>query len=524
MPFVWDSVTGLAHLATLFPGVTLERRTWARRYDDPEQLKEETVIHLPRSIDLSRLRLYAPWIRTLEALELPHRLYRFEGDFSILRDSAPKSGLLPNLQHLSFTDTCETVNQDHVNWLSVLLCPTLRSVRMLSWYPYKRLWLDFDRFPDALSDLMQKCPGLEVLEVFLRKSVRGNPGIYTPFGGPRTSGQLAHSTVLSQPMPYCQGLRQLTGSAAFLQPDILSFLGSLPSLESVILYGSAPRVSTIQPHLECKIAFPALKHLELRHLDARLTVNLCSLEPLVSSLTSAVIKFPFLQKHDWNFGDCDPPQATISALSLLSPQLTDLTIALQSGPYTVTLNPPMIESFQRLPLRSLRLSAVSLAPGISWNNVLAALPRVRVLRLCCSIEFRDLEVFSLSLPELHHLELRFIDFGPMQDTRDTVHQGISAPNDTSICLEGELYMANFSTSALYEVASLFFNKLTERTTLEQIKVLKQHMAGGCMRESYMGYPVQYPDCKGIERPYFGASKVYIRKRVFSAEFNYDVTQ
>ncbi|KAG8708026.1 hypothetical protein FRC08_000152 [Ceratobasidium sp. 394] len=453
MPFVWDSVTGLAHLLALLPGVTFERRTWNRRYDDPEQLKEEVITHLPRSFDLSRLRLYAPCVRTLEALELPHKLYRFEGDFSALRNSVSKSGLLPNLQYLTLTDICETVTPNHINWLSILLCPTLRSVQVRSWYSHKRLWLDLDQYPDALSNFMQKCPELEVLEVFPRKSIfRGSPGAYTLPGGPLTGSQPRHSAALCHSMPYFQSLGQLTGSTSFLQSDTLSFLGNLPSLESLVLYGSATSESIIQPVLECETAFPALKHLELHHLDARLTTNLCSLKPLVSSLTSAVVRFPFIQKRDWNVGDRDPPQATISAFSLLSPQLASLTIILQGGSHTITLNPPTIEAFRRLPLRLLELSAASLAPGVSWNDVLATLPGIEVLRLSCSVEFQALEAFSQSLPRLRHLELRFINFEPMQSIQDSVHQATSVSNDTPICLEGELYMTNPSVNALEKVA------------------------------------------------------------------------
>ncbi|KAG9085971.1 hypothetical protein FS749_003995 [Ceratobasidium sp. UAMH 11750] len=453
MPFAWDSVIGLKHLLALLPGVTLEWRTWNRRYDDPEQLKEEVIIHLPQSLDLSRLRLYAPYVRTLEALELPHKLYRFEGDFSALCNSASKSGLLPNLQHLTLTDICETVTQNHINWLSVLLCPTLRSVQVRSWYSQKRLWLDLDQYPDALSNIMQKCPELEVLGVFPRKSIlRGNPDAYTLPGGPLTGSQPRHSTALCHPMPYFQNLYQLTGSTSFLQSDTLFFLGNLPSLESLALYGSAARESIVQPILECETAFPTLKHLELHHIDARLTMNLCSLAPLVSSLTSAVVKFPFIQKRDWNVDDRDPPQATISAFGLLSPQLANLTIILQGGSHTITLNPPAIEAFRRLPLRSLELSAASLAPGVSWNDILAALSGIEVLRLSCSVEFQALEAFSQSLPRLRHLELRFINFEPMQSIQDGAHQATGASNDTPICLEGELYMTNFSVNALEKVA------------------------------------------------------------------------
>ncbi|KAG8792346.1 hypothetical protein FRC12_006357 [Ceratobasidium sp. 428] len=191
MPFVWGEVTGMVHLLKLLPGVMLERRSRNGRYSDSNELTEELVIHLSQSSSLGRLRLYAPFVRTLEVLELPHRFYKIEGDLSALHSTIPKSGLLPNLRYLTLTDTCETVNQDHVDWISLFLCRTLQSVRVLSWYPSKRLWLPLDQSPSALSELMQKCPNLEVLEVSPRSTIsQREPGVYIPSEGSRESRRL----------------------------------------------------------------------------------------------------------------------------------------------------------------------------------------------------------------------------------------------------------------------------------------------------------------------------------------------
>ncbi|KAG9105535.1 hypothetical protein FRC07_009206, partial [Ceratobasidium sp. 392] len=126
----------------------------------------------------------------------------------------------------------------------------------------------------------------------------------------------------------------------------------------------------------------------------------------------------------------------ISALSLLAPQLTHLEIKLPGGCYKLSLNHATVEALKCLPLRSLALSEISLAPGIGWSDILNALSGIEVLRLWCDLECQDLESFSRYLPRLRRLEVRFVDFKVLKDSRGGIYRPKSDWNaDTPFCLK-----------------------------------------------------------------------------------------
>ncbi|KAG9094284.1 hypothetical protein FRC06_010958, partial [Ceratobasidium sp. 370] len=455
VPFVWRNVSGVTQLMALIPGTVLVRHAWDRRFYDPEALETETTICLPKSLDLTRLRIYAPYVRNLEVSELPRVLYKIQGDWSVF-DRPTKFDLLPNLYSLSIKSTAKTATRDEMNWLSLFLCSNLRSIRMTSWYSHRRLWLDVERFPTFLPDVACCCPLLETVEIY--PAIVRSRNHHGPADPNRTSpnDDHAHTLEASQhyqldPVSSFQHIRQLSGSIAFLQPGIFQSIAKLPSLESLRLHADpSPGTRPTQTHITSipNNTFPALQDLELRQLDTRTTLYLCGLEPLVGRLTSIVVEFP---DREVDFDDHDRSHSVIRSLSRLAPHVAYLAVYAPGPQVQFLLDKPIVEALGNLPLRSLILPEVLLAPDIQWKDVLRALTGVQVLRLHCSVKHHELEAFATCLPQLRVLELRMIDF--MQPD----HRGPGKPNGVRevgvpVCLEGEVYIEGMKDDIMREAA------------------------------------------------------------------------
>ncbi|KAG9078911.1 hypothetical protein FS749_009030 [Ceratobasidium sp. UAMH 11750] len=454
VPFVWRNFSGVAQIVALIPGTVVVQRAWNRRFYDPKALEIETTICLSKSLDLTRLRIYAPYIRTLEVSELPRKLYKVKGDWSVF-NSTVKPGLLPNLHSLSITSTSEVATRDEINCLSLFLCSSLRSIRMKSWYSHRRLLMDVERFPTFLSEVARCCPLLETFEVY---SAVGRPlncqGITSlNYASPNDDAHAWPETRLNFVSSF-QHVRHLSGSTAFLHPGVFYSIAKLPSLESLSLYDSAPGTQfTLTDIISVPDnAFPALRQLELRHLDTYITLYLCGLEPLATRLTSIVIEFSQRSRADArDFEDHDRSHSAICSLGNLAPHIANLTVY-SSGPQArLLLDSTVIEALGRLPLQSLTLPEVLLAPNIQWKDVLGALSGVQVLRLRCTVKYHELEAFATCLPRLRVLELRMIEF--MQSNHGGFGElGAVREVGVSVCLEGEVYIEGMKDDIMREAA------------------------------------------------------------------------
>ncbi|KAG9080123.1 hypothetical protein FS749_008114 [Ceratobasidium sp. UAMH 11750] len=411
----------------------------------------ETTMCLPKSLDLTRLRIYAPYIRTLEVSELPRKLYKVKGDWPVFNSTA-KPGLLPNLHNLSITSTSKVATPDEINWLSLLLCPSLRSIRMKSWYLHRRLLMDVERFPTFLSDIARCCPLLETFEVYCAV---GRPLNYrgitsSNYTSPNDDAHAWPETRLNF-APSFQHVRHLSGSTAFLQPGLFHSIAKLPLLESLSLYDSAPGTQfTLTDIISVPgNAFPALWQLELRHLDTYITLFLCGLEPLVRRLTSIVIEFP--QSSTRDFEDHDRSHSVICSLGILAPHIANLAVYSPGQQAQLLMGNSIIEALGRLPLQSLALPEALLAPSIQWKDVLGALSGVQVLRLRCTVKYHELEAFATCLPRLRVLELRMIEF--MQSNHSGFGElGAVREVGASVCLEGEVYIEGMKDDIMREAA------------------------------------------------------------------------
>ncbi|KAG9087486.1 hypothetical protein FS749_002890 [Ceratobasidium sp. UAMH 11750] len=243
-------------------------------------------IYLPEFLnkpDFSRFDLYARFVRQVTVCDDPKRCYPRAHrppvptpvdsilNWQSLLDYASDKVLLPNLTRV----VClESDYQSSLNWLSVLLSPSVRRVGFVN---NEARWpLGSPSHP--LAQIASKSPDLEALDLY-----RDRYGAY-PTGGESWHSISAYQETLIESFAAFRKLRRLNGNLTLLYPSALQVLGGLPCLRQL-----AVSVNDVPP-LEYSTAlpddsFPSLQALSITGIkSASWIMSLWCIEPLVSRL------------------------------------------------------------------------------------------------------------------------------------------------------------------------------------------------------------------------------------------------
>ncbi|CAE6437513.1 unnamed protein product [Rhizoctonia solani] len=301
-PFVWEHTDAVETLIGMIPETRVDT------YID-EPFRPYLTMHLPKSLDISRLGIYAPHIKSLD-IPLTTSIDEYKNWGGFLSSIGTQAiELLPNLEHLRLAlprDTRgETIRLEAFNWAVAFMSSSLLSFRV---YPELRWDADIKEFSDAwiklelathlLRNLSKRCPKLNSLMI-----LPGNIELKTKVAEihPRL-GQItevvptlakfwAPLEKIHLILPRFQSLRILSATPYILEPAAFIALSKLPCLESLTMR-DVQLDNDWQGYcykLDSELtdqSFPALQHLELIDLLHDTLIHICNQRPLAQALHS----------------------------------------------------------------------------------------------------------------------------------------------------------------------------------------------------------------------------------------------
>ncbi|KAG9120896.1 NADH:ubiquinone oxidoreductase, partial [Ceratobasidium sp. 392] len=408
VPIVWEDMD-LKPVLMLIPDVVvLEHRN---------NVLLGLSFELPATLDTTRLDFYGQYVSTLTAA-IPYTV-KFPQGRPTIGEQVLSKPLLPNLQRL-VVNTRGSVRNEHVDWIPKLLSPNVKGFEMRSVYATKTAgvtghdlsaypWLDYKQCLKLLDEVFLKCPTIKNLRIF--------PTV--------TESASSRIPAFCQKIAKFQHLSSLTVGAGSAGSEILQTLGQFPALESLSLVSDTflPGPNEISTTWLDK-SFPVLRRLNLFGINPRMVEGIRRAPQLFRMLTTV-----FITVGRRRMNECAQTYYAIRLLEQNSSQIVDLTILGTNYPF------PCFRSFVKvigkMPLRRLRLGAVELNPDIkaivdtqetgmtglkknspvlNWEEFLAAVPHLEVLRLDDQrLELSRLQTFASALPKLQLLSLWALD-------------------------------------------------------------------------------------------------------------------
>ncbi|KAF8598822.1 hypothetical protein BDV93DRAFT_512204 [Ceratobasidium sp. AG-I] len=323
------------------------------------------VITLPDTLDLSRFKIYAPWVQQLEVFRYETK-YQFDNS-SKLVDIAAERLLLPNLRSVSLSTDLKVYPEDYKVLVELFVCPSLVEIRHMSDYRPQH-------YLTALSahSLIQKtsivCPGIRRLEVYPDKHDFSNYKYSNLVSSP--------DAAIPRILAGFSNLQSLSSTSFILKPAVLKALGSLPLLESLCIldYDSVDEGSKVALDEDFQVLdtwFPALRTLQIYDLHHEDIDAIWSQPPLVQKLRAVTIRcYPVTPTDDRFYYDEEEAEEEeeesegqewinkfIADLSRASPHIEELDLhfdpfSLDSFTYSLL---DAQKYLHRLPLRSIRV-------------------------------------------------------------------------------------------------------------------------------------------------------------------------
>ncbi|KAG8788691.1 hypothetical protein FRC12_014308 [Ceratobasidium sp. 428] len=439
LPVIWEEVD-FRDILLLIPGVTVTLG------EPSSSTAPEYIFNLPPVIDLSRVKVYSPAVKTLTTtcpytVNIPHKALK----------SMTQAGLrpmLPNLQRL-LINICSIVRREHFTWIPLVLHSGLLSLEMymlMGGYAEnvheKHAWLDRDICFGLIDQLSRTCPQLETLRLFPREHVKYSQKVK------RTSISIRVIDLIDQISSFKSGksvtrwrvpfqilggfthLRSLTFSGTMVRQPLFVALGRLPRLETLSLRADESQFQ-VDDENSANIpedSFPSLQHLDLYQLNEYAISRICNIAPLFRHLISVSIIFKGKPSYfGTHFSDrINRSEVAVACLGVNSPHVERLTIL----PYgfclsEFTLSWSTIEKFRRMPLRYLRAGVIKLGPNDSlsfdfgapqidrsprWEDFLTAVPQLEELRMDSKhVSLDELRLLGSYLPRLRLLVFWQVD-------------------------------------------------------------------------------------------------------------------
>ncbi|KAL5638193.1 hypothetical protein ACGC1H_005033 [Rhizoctonia solani] len=436
-PHVWETVDNPVALALLIPGTSV--MTYVA---DP--LPALTVMQFPKSYDLSRFNIYAPYVREIKINPTLHidEYDNWDGFLAFTRSR----NLLPNLQRMrlvpptsfSLFEAVNPVGRDIIRWATAFLSTSLRTLWVA---PEPRTyeaettnshftWTTLDDARALLPLAFWRCPMLDTLAVL--------PGDLTVqkmrflFD---IHGRFSECSPSFPLFPPFQNLRTLTTSPSCLEPKSFTVLSKMPFLESLSIRGLVQLVSLYGSDLSVPDdGFPSLKHLELTCLRWTTVSHLCNLVPLVRNLITLRIHPTF------SYAEAPPSYGRLtkllSNLARIGSPLTELSVASFTR---AQYYPEVLEQFRHFPLVKLAIRPTEL--NMSLETLSSALPFLEVLHFLpfgAGLHVKQLRTFTALFPRLRNLSV-FICRNSLHELTDK--DLVPAPGSQKrFCLESYFIM------------------------------------------------------------------------------------
>ncbi|KAG9098346.1 hypothetical protein FRC06_006511, partial [Ceratobasidium sp. 370] len=393
--------------------------------DGPEGLGFDWDVVLPETVDLTRFKIYADFVKVAR-MHMPLHP-------SLLDKTALPTSLLPNLQRLVFS-TCGPTPPTDFDWVSKLLAPDLLAFEVHS-IPLQEsdgedlrrehAWMKRERCFELIEHISRKCPHLETLRIF--------PGEPDSLGTGVDSTKYREITSLKH-------LRTLALGATEIDQELFLALVQLPHLETLSLHTDPfqPAQTKCDPIAIPDDSFLALRHLGLYGLSESSIQRVCTLSPLFRHLVKASIVSPDYYYHSKIADKHAFSRSIAQCFSRNSPHLVDLTVFSPRSTSSIALYLPVtVDALKSMPLRRLRLDRARLKSwgdadeldsddsdvgeeiggvGMQWSDFLAAVPHLEELHLDLQyIKSRRLPVIASTLPNLRLLVLMCVLFDEDMD-------------------------------------------------------------------------------------------------------------
>ncbi|KAG9076514.1 hypothetical protein FS749_011717 [Ceratobasidium sp. UAMH 11750] len=429
-PFIWGSITRVWDLFILIRG--------ARSVALVSGLTQ--CIDLPAILDKSdflRFDLYARFVTQARTCHNPSYCFRrgtrrflpaeVDGilNWQSLLDYANDKVLLPNLIEL---DCSDRDYQSLLNWLSLLLSPSVQSVRFVNeaqWPLGSHLHL--------LAKISSESPNLNSLELD-----GGGLGAYYIKKDAHWYPAPTYREKLIEGFAAFQQLRRLRGTAVLLHPFMLQVLGSLPSLsELVVCVDDAPPLEYNGPMSDD--LFPSLRELSVTGSIkfASWITSLWHIKPLVKRLENLHLCIDLWSPAESELGGCWPDHFLLQICNS-SPQISDISAFFSQSDVceeeiTVEASPYVLGALGQLPLKLCRLGDIGFGGRAACKILSSAWPNITTLY--CSHQratLVDLADFARNLPHLETLVLN-LDMGVSEIPDYSAPSFIPVPRHTAFC-------------------------------------------------------------------------------------------
>ncbi|KAG9085507.1 hypothetical protein FS749_004365 [Ceratobasidium sp. UAMH 11750] len=417
MPSVWEYVNGVSQLLALLPASNNENET-----KNGGQMAEKPLTEN----DLSRLNIYAPWIKHLEVCRTrKSRLILQELDG--LCRYATAHVLLPNLQSITCTNAEGFVD---VTWVLPFLSSSLISLEFVI--------ASFGGLPELspseslilLHAIATKCPKLQTLSMVVDPD-EDSPELHAIEYLPDDERMKIEEHIplgLGSFVASVRPLVNLTFSAEILNPACFRTIGTWPSLESLVITMDPEKSDYTLPQLDHD-SFPALRHLGLFWIPDMATFRRVWTAPaLIRKLTSVkLLPSPDFCSRLVHLSDI---VELFSILAKNSPSLQGLWLRMThpavNGPVYYDVPLTVVAPLQELPLETLYIEGIQFSDYLFYfirgvysteyvtkrnafiKHFATSFPALRELGFPLHrISLTDLSEFHSQMPQLESLSFDF---------------------------------------------------------------------------------------------------------------------
>ncbi|KAG9087348.1 hypothetical protein FRC07_012846 [Ceratobasidium sp. 392] len=252
----------------------------------------ELVFDFPNKLDLTRLKLYTPFVKTVRTTA-PY-VVNWPRKVLAVSPQTTKIDLLPNLRHVVI-NSFGPPGYGQVDWINLFLTPNLRGLEILSIYQEEssgadyrsdHSWLDRKLYQRLMHKISVECPELKTLRLFsnetsyskeicvcLAPGARSKPRKLTKA---RRGGSTNEAPDSTQPavspylttcntIPTLRALRHLSIGGANVGQQVFRALGQLPYLQSLSLHADQRQAlpETEDPITLLDDSFASLQHLAI---------------------------------------------------------------------------------------------------------------------------------------------------------------------------------------------------------------------------------------------------------------------